>query len=82
MGVIGLIALITASLGIVNTMVMSITERRKEIDILKSLGADERDIRWLFLVESAVIGLLGTTGGILSGWVISRVTSFVFTSTI
>ena len=76
LGVIGLIALITASLGIVNTMVMSITERRKEIGILKSLGADERDIRWLFLVESAVIGLFGTTGGILFGWVITRVTSF------
>jgi ABC-type antimicrobial peptide transport system permease subunit len=75
LGVIGLIALITASLGIVNTMVMSITERRKEIGILKSLGADERDIRWLFLVESAVIGLVGTAGGIFFGWVITRVIS-------
>jgi putative ABC transport system permease protein len=77
LGVIGLIALITASLGIVNTMVMSITERRKEIGILKSLGADELDIRGLFLVESGVIGWLGTTGGILFGWVITRVVSVV-----
>ena len=74
---IGLIALITASLGIVNTMVMSITERRREIGVLKSLGADELDIRWLFLVESGVIGVLGTTAGILCGWTITRIVSAI-----
>jgi putative ABC transport system permease protein len=77
LGVIGLIALITASLGIVNTMVMSITERRKEIGVLKSLGADDRDIRWLFLVESGVIGMIGTVAGTFFGWVITRVVSAV-----
>jgi ABC-type antimicrobial peptide transport system permease subunit len=77
LGVIGLIALFTASLGIVNTMVMSITERRREIGVLKSLGADELDIRWLFLVESGVIGVLGTAGGILFGWAITRVVSAI-----
>lgn len=77
LGIIGLIALVTASLGIVNTMVMSITERRKEIGVLKSLGAAERDIRWLFLVESGVIGMLGTIGGILLGWVITRIVSAI-----
>ena len=77
LGVVGLIALITASLGIVNTMVMSITERRKEIGVLKSLGADEMDIRWLFLVESGVIGMIGTMGGIFFGWVITRVVSAI-----
>ncbi len=77
LGVVGLIALITASLGIVNTMVMSITERRKEIGVLKSLGADELDIRWLFLVESGVIGALGTLAGILVGWTITRIVSAV-----
>ncbi len=77
LGVIGLLALITASLGIVNTMVMSILERRKEIGILKSLGADDRDIRFLFLVESGVIGLLGTWAGIFTGWVITRIISAI-----
>jgi hypothetical protein len=77
LGVIGLIALFTASLGIVNTMVMSITERRKEIGVLKSLGADERDIRWLFLVESGVIGMIGTVMGIFFGWVITRIVSAI-----
>jgi len=77
LGVVGLIALMTASLGIVNTMVMSITERRREIGILKSLGADDRDIRLLFLVESGVIGCIGTIGGILFGWVLTRIVSAI-----
>jgi putative ABC transport system permease protein len=77
LGVIGLIALFTASLGIVNTMVMSITERRREIGVLKSLGADETDIRWLFLVESGVIGVIGTVAGILTGWTITRIVSAI-----
>ncbi len=77
LGLIGIIALITASLGIVNTMVMSIVERRKEIGILKSLGADENYIRYLFLAESAVIGSVGAILGIIFGWVISRVASLI-----
>ncbi len=77
LGIVGLIALATASLGIVNTMVMSILERRREIGILKSLGADERDIKLLFLVESGVIGAAGSALGILFGWIISRAASLV-----
>ncbi len=76
-GVIGLIALVTASLGIVNTMVMSITERRKEIGVLKSLGAYELDIRGLFLVEAGMIGLAGTSLGIFAGWVLTRIVSAI-----
>ena len=77
LGVIGLIALISASLGIVNTMVMSILERTREIGVLKSLGADDRDIRLLFLVESGVIGAVGAAVGIVFGWLITRVASTV-----
>ena len=77
MGVIGLIALFTASLGIINTLVMSITERRREIGILKSLGAYEGDIRRLFLVESGVIGLIGAGTGILIGWGTTRIVAAV-----
>ncbi|GAB4324340.1 MAG: hypothetical protein Kow0074_17230 [Candidatus Zixiibacteriota bacterium] len=78
LGMIGVIALITAALGIVNTMVMSIVERRKEIGILRSLGADERDVRWMFLVESGVIGAVGSAMGIICGWVATRIISFAF----
>lgn len=77
LAVVGLIALVTASLGIINTMVMSVLERRREIGVLKSLGADDRDIRYLFLTESAVIGLAGSLFGILLGWVITLVASKV-----
>ena len=77
LGAVGLIALCTASLGIINTMVFSILERRREIGILKSLGADESDIRRLFLVESAAIGTLGASIGLLFGWTITRIVSAV-----
>ncbi len=72
LGMIGLIALVTASLGIVNTMVMSILERRREIGVLKSLGADDSDIRMMYLFESAFIGIVGAVGGIVVGWLITR----------
>jgi len=77
LALVGLIALITASLGIVNTMVMSIMERRREIGVLKSLGASEGDIKLLFLFESALIGIIGSIAGIILGWVVSRVSSVV-----
>ncbi len=77
LAVVGIIALVTASLGIINTMVMSVLERRREIGVLKSLGADDKDIRYLFLTESAVIGLAGSIFGILLGWVITMIASKV-----
>ncbi len=77
LGAVGFIALIVAALGIVNTMVMSILERYREIGVLKSLGADNRDIRILFLLESGVIGILGAVGGLLLGWIITRVGSVI-----
>jgi putative ABC transport system permease protein len=77
LGIVGLIALVTASLGIINTMVMSILERTREIGVLKSLGADDRDIRNLFLVESGTIGLIGASCGIIFGWLITRLVSTI-----
>lgn len=77
LGAVGLLALFTASLGIVNTMVMSILERRREIGIFKSLGAHDSDIRGLFLVESGVIGFIGASLGILFGWLITRIVTVI-----
>jgi putative ABC transport system permease protein len=77
LGVIGLIALTVASLGIVNTMVMSMIERRREIGVLKSLGANESEIRLMFLVESGVMGSVGAILGIIFGWIITRVASLI-----
>lgn len=76
-GIVGLIALIVASLGIANTMIMSILERTREIGILKSLGAEDRHVRAMFLVESGLIGLIGSSLGLLLGWCVSRLISFI-----
>lgn len=77
LSMVGLIALLTASLGIVNTMVMSILERTREIGVLKSLGADDSDIRRMFLIESGLIGTIGASVGIVFGWAITRIATVI-----
>lgn len=70
-GGIGGIALLVAAIGITNTMVMAIYERRKEIGVMKVIGSSIRDIKKLFLFESAAIGLLGGLLGILASFGLS-----------
>lgn len=77
LGMIGLIALTTASLGIANTMIMATVERKRDIGVLKSLGAHEGDIQRLFFVEAGVIGIVGSAAGVLFGWAIARAASQV-----
>ena len=64
---VGIIALLVAALGIVNTLMMAIYERRKEIGIMKSMGATAFQIRLIFYVEAAVMGLFGGILGVLGG---------------
>lgn len=68
---IGMIAITVACLGIVNTMVMSILERYREIGIIKAIGASDTDVKKIFFFESATIGFLGGVFGLILGWVIS-----------
>jgi putative ABC transport system permease protein len=68
---VGMIAIIVASLGIINTMVMSILERYNEIGIMKAVGASDGDIKTIFFFESSAIGLLGGFFGLALGWVTS-----------
>src|SRR6202166_3496379 len=70
LGIFGSLALAVASLGIVNTLVMAILERRREIGVLKALGAADRDVRQLFFAEAGVMGLVGGVFGVLFGWAI------------
>ncbi|WP_135611836.1 ABC transporter permease [Methanococcoides sp. AM1] len=64
---IALIALLVGSIGITNIMLVTVTERTKEIGILKSLGYTYRDILTIFVVESAIIGFLGGIFGVILG---------------
>lgn len=64
LGGIGSITLLVAAIGIINTMVMSIYERTKEIAVMKVIGATFNDIRLLFLTEAGLIGLLGGLSGL------------------
>jgi putative ABC transport system permease protein len=59
LGVFGSLALAVASIGIVNTLVMAILERRREIGIMKAIGASDVDVKKLFFAEAGVMGLLG-----------------------
>ena len=76
LGIFGSLALVVASLGIINTLVMAILERRREIGVLKALGAADRDVRRLFFTEAAVMGFLGGLCGVLLGWLIERSINF------
>ncbi|MBP1761262.1 MAG: transporter permease, partial [Firmicutes bacterium] len=64
LGGIGAISLLVASIGIMNTMFMSILERTREIGIMKVIGAGIPDIRRLFLLESGLIGFMGGISGL------------------
>jgi putative ABC transport system permease protein len=57
---------------IYNSFAIAVTQRRSEIGILRALGATRRQIRWLFLGESAVTGLVGSIGGVAFGVLIAR----------
>jgi putative ABC transport system permease protein len=76
LGIFGSLALVVASLGIINTLVMAILERRREIGVLKALGAADRDVRRLFFAEAGAMGLLGGVLGVTMGWLIGRALNF------
>ncbi|WP_232701545.1 ABC transporter permease [Halobacterium wangiae] len=73
---IAVISLVVGSIGIANIMLVSVTERTREIGIMKAIGAQNRDILQLFLVEAVVLGVVGavagTVLGIVGGYVATR----------
>ncbi|MCL6471822.1 MAG: ABC transporter permease [Firmicutes bacterium] len=77
LGAIGAVALLVASIGIINTMIMSIYERTREIGIMKAVGASNKDIIKIFLGEAGFIGLAGGIGGTFLGWILSKILSLL-----
>ena len=76
LGIFGSLALIVASIGIVNTLVMAILERRREIGVMKAIGASDGDVRRLFFAEAGAMGLLGGILGVGLGWAIGQAINF------
>ena len=70
---VAMIGITVASLGIINTMVMSILERYREIGIMKAIGASDKDVKKIFFFESGMIGFLGGIFGLALGWFVSTV---------
>ena len=73
LGLIGSISLIVGGIGVMNIMLVSVVERRREIGIRLAVGAKRADIRTLFLIEAVMLSLVGGTLGVLIGILIAYI---------
>ena len=71
MDFIAIAALFVAAIGIMNTLLTAVLERTREIGIMKAVGATDRSVQSMFLIEGAVIGLFGGVTGVLLAYLVS-----------
>jgi putative ABC transport system permease protein len=74
---IGVITLVGAAIGLMNIMLVSVTERTKEIGLIKAIGGRQRNVRQQFLFESVLISLIGAGFGVILGVIVGNVFSMV-----
>lgn len=78
---IAAISLIVGGIGIMNTMYTAVLERKREIGVMKSVGARNRDVLLIFLFESGILGMAGGLIGVILGLLISNTAAFIVTAT-
>lgn len=82
LGAIGSISLVVGGVGVMNVMLVSVSERRREIGIRRALGAKQGDIRGQFLIESVILtligGLLGVMLGAVAAWIVCQMAGWQF----
>ncbi len=76
LGVIGSISLLVGGIGVMNIMLVSVLERRREIGIRLAVGAKRKDIMSLFIIEAVTLSLLGGIGGVIFGILISLIIAY------
>ena len=76
LAVIGGISLLVGGIGVMNVMLVSVSERKKEIGIRKAVGAKNSDIQLLFLVESVMLSLVGGFSGVVIGLIFTWVVAY------
>ncbi|MEK7354391.1 MAG: ABC transporter permease [Chloroflexota bacterium] len=77
LGLIGSISLLVGGIGIMNIMLVSVTERTREIGLRKAIGAKRRDILTQFLLEAAMLSLSGGAIGLMGAWLVTRGISLI-----
>ena len=76
LGIFGSLALAVATLAIINTLVMAVLERRREIGVMKAIGASDSDVKRLFFAEAGAMGFFGGVLGIALGFAIGKAINF------
>jgi putative ABC transport system permease protein len=78
--VIGFITLMGAAIGLMNIMLVAVTERTKEVGLIKAIGGKQNDVRWQFLLEAILISLLGAVIGIFMGVFLGNIVSMLMST--